>query len=437
LSLLLCLLITLKRSNKLLSHLILQVLKKVSLKSSNLAINTTINLVSSKSESNRALIINALEGFRCELGNISAARDTQTMKSLLNSSDHVADVLDAGTTMRFLASYFAITNKHKKLTGTARMCERPIGILVDALRLLGANIEYDSKEGFPPLILNGFDYSGITELKIKGDVSSQFISSILMIAPKLPKGLVVSLTGEIGSKPYIEMTVAQMKHFGAEVEIDWNVNKITVKNTPYCASKFRVESDWSGASYWYSVVTLSENITLKLLGLKENSLQGDSEIVQIMKQLGVDSQFDESGVTIQKSEAQKTFSWDFTNCPDLAQTISVICAAKDIEANFTGLESLKVKETDRVLALQNELKKIDADLVEVIPNKTYQIKPSTTIGNIKSQIEIETYDDHRMAMAFAPLSMLQPIIIRHPEVVAKSYPSFWEDFRKVAAIKEL
>jgi 3-phosphoshikimate 1-carboxyvinyltransferase len=317
------------------------------------------------------------------------------------------------------------------------MCERPIGILVDALRLLGANIEYAAKEGFPPLVLSGFKYSGLKEISISGGVSSQFISSILMIAPRLPNGLVVKLLGEIGSKPYIEMTIAQMKLFGANVEADWINNTISVKNIPYNASVFAVESDWSGASYWYSVVALGTDIELKLLGLKVNSLQGDSAIVQIMDQLGVQSKFVEDGVVLTKKFTEKSFNWDFTNCPDLAQTIAVICAAKGIEAIFTGIESLKVKETDRVAALQNELKKIDADLLEVVENKEYKIAPSKTLGQIKTSIEFETYDDHRMAMAFAPLCMLPPVMIKNPEVVAKSYPSFWEDFRKVAAVKEL
>lgn len=412
-------------------------MKKVSLKSSILPIKTTINLVSSKSESNRALIINALEGFRSDLKNLSTARDTQTMKSLLNSSDYVADVLDAGTTMRFLTSYFAITGKQKKLTGTPRMCERPIGILVDSLRKLGAKIEYEVNEGFPPLLLDGFEYTGITELSMRGDISSQFISSILMIAPLLPNGLKIKLLGDVGSRPYIEMTLAQMKLFCAEFIVDWQENTIIVKNTPYSASTFTVESDWSGASYWYSVVALGQDIELKLMGLKENSLQGDSAIVDIMRHLGVESTFDETGVNLTKKEADQDFHWDFTNCPDLAQTVAVICAAKGIAAKFTGLESLKVKETDRVLALQNELKKIDADLVEVIKNTEYQIVPSNTIGHIKNTILFETYDDHRMAMAFAPICMVQPITIHHPQVVAKSYPSFWEDFRKVASVKEL
>jgi 3-phosphoshikimate 1-carboxyvinyltransferase len=336
-----------------------------------------------------------------------------------------------------LTSYFAVSGKHKKLTGTARMCERPIGILVEALKKLGAKIEYEAKEGFPPLILNGFEFTGISELSIRGDVSSQFISSILMIAPVLPEPLTLKLTGEIGSKPYIEMTIAQMQLFGASVECNWEKGEIHVKNIPYSASSFAVESDWSGASYWYSVVALADNIELKLLGLKESSLQGDSEIVAIMNHLGVQTEFVSDGLILTKKDFENTFSWDFSNCPDLTQTIAVICAAKGIPAKFTGIESLKVKETDRVLALQNELKKINAGLIEVSPNHEYQVVPSETIGKIKNAIEFETYDDHRMAMAFAPLSMLQPISIMHPEVVAKSYPSFWEDFRKVASIKEL
>jgi 3-phosphoshikimate 1-carboxyvinyltransferase len=412
-------------------------LKKISLKSSDQPINTTINLVSSKSESNRALIINALEGFRCELKNISTARDTQTMKSLLNSSDYIADVLDAGTTMRFLTSYFAVTGQNKMLTGTARMCERPIGILVDSLRELGAKIDYAKVEGYPPLVLKGFEYNGITELTIRGDVSSQFISSILMIAPKLPQGLTVKLIGEVGSKPYIEMTIAQMRMFGCEVVVNWNDNTIKVSNTPYNASKYIVESDWSGASYWYSVVALANEAEIKLVGLRENSLQGDSAIVGIMNKLGVESVFTHDGVILKKIAHQTSFEQDFSQCPDLCQTISVICAAKGIEAVFTGIESLKVKETDRVLALQNELKKIGADLVETKTNDSYKIIPSKTLGQSKTAVEFATYDDHRMAMAFAPLCLMQPIIINHPEVVAKSYPSFWEDFRKIASIKEL
>lgn len=410
-------------------------MKKLSIKGSNLGIDTTINLVSSKSESNRALIINALAGFGGELKNLSTARDTQTMKALINSADEVANVIDAGTTMRFLASYFAISGFHKVLTGTPRMCERPIGILVDALRKLGANVAYQAVEGFPPLKIGDFNYSGIEVLEMRGDVSSQFISSIMMIANRLPQGLTIQLTGEVGSKPYIEMTAAQMRHFGAEVHCNWETNQIKIENTPYQSNSFAVESDWSGASYWFSVVALAQNATIKLTGLKPNSLQGDSAIVQIMSELGVKTTFVDNGVLLEKIEAKPNVKIDFSHCPDLCQTIAVVCAAKGIEAEFTGIESLKVKETDRVLALQNELAKIGTSLIEIEKNHKYQLKPGA--WSQSKPTEFDTYDDHRMAMAFAPLGLLQPIIIDNPDVVAKSYPSFWEDFRKVGSVKEL
>lgn len=411
-------------------------MKKISIKGSSQAINSTIKLVSSKSESNRALIINALQGFQCELRNLSAARDTQTMKALLNSSDYVADVIDAGTTMRFLTSYFAISGKHKLLTGTPRMCERPIGVLVEALRKIGAKIDYDKNEGFPPLQINGFEYNGTDSIEIDGSISSQFISSILMVAPLLPNGLKLRLIGEVGSKPYIEMTMAQMRLFGAEVISDWNNNLIVVSPKHYEASNYQVESDWSGASYWYAVVALASDATIKLMGLKENSLQGDSAVVKIMDELGVQSTFVSDGVILSKKASNESIEIDFSDCPDLAQTIAVVCAAKGVKATFTGLESLKVKETDRVYALQTELAKIGAGLHEVVKNTTYEVSAAIDLGNLKN-IEFETYDDHRMAMAFAPLAMIQPISIMHPQVVAKSYPSFWDDFRQVAAIKEL
>jgi 3-phosphoshikimate 1-carboxyvinyltransferase len=412
-------------------------LKKVSLKSTNHPINTTISLVSSKSESNRALIINAITGFRSQLKNISTARDSQTMKRLLNASEHTADVLDAGTTMRFLTAYYAITSQHRYMTGTSRMCERPIGILVECLKKLGAKIKYDKIEGFPPLIIEGFESSGNNEIEIKGDVSSQFISALLMVAPILPNGLTLRLLGEVGSKPYIEMTIAQMRMFGAEIELNWEENLIKVNKVLYTPTAFTVESDWSGASYWYSLVALANEATITLKGLKENSLQGDSAIVQIMNSLGVKTTFIEGGLSLEKSNANDYFEYDFSNSPDLAQTVAVVCAAKGIKAKFTGLESLKVKETDRVLALQKELKKFGANLIEVKKNEVYELQPSVSLLTDKNTLEFETYDDHRMAMAFAPLALLRNVIIQNPEVVNKSYPSFWDDFGKVMAVKEL
>jgi 3-phosphoshikimate 1-carboxyvinyltransferase len=410
-------------------------MEKVLLKKNIQPFKVKIQLASSKSESNRALIINALSGFKGELKNLSSARDTQTMIRLLASNDPTADVLDAGTTMRFLTAYFSATNQTKRMTGTKRMCERPIGILVDALKEIGVEIDYLEKEGFPPHQIKGFDKQKSTTVSIRGDVSSQYISALLMIAPTLPKGLIINLLGEIGSKPYIEMTIQQMKAFGVEVEADW-INK-TLKISPqsYQASTYQVESDWSGASYWYSMVALSEyeNTEVELLGLKENSLQGDSAIALIMSQLGVRSTFTADGVLLSKIAPQKHLTWDFTNCPDLAQTVAVCASALGIEATFTGIESLKIKETDRVLALQNELQKFGGNLLEIEANHQYQIKPFEAS---KPQINtIQTYDDHRMAMAFAPLSMVSDIIIEEPQVVAKSYPSFWEDMKKVVFVE--
>jgi 3-phosphoshikimate 1-carboxyvinyltransferase len=396
-------------------------------------IQAKIRLAASKSESNRALIINALTHFQGQLDNVSAARDTQTMLRLLQSTDTVADVLDAGTTMRFLTAYFAVTGQQKTMTGTPRMCERPIGILVDALRTLGADISYLGKEGYPPLALNTFAYSGQNHVKIRGDVSSQYISALLMIAPTLPNGITLELTGEIGSRPYIEMTLQQMVAFGATFEADWQAKTIRVPAQKYTATHYQVESDWSGASYWYSLVALANEAEVELLGLKENSLQGDSAIVQIMENMGVKSTFTQEGVLLTKTPAQDAFEWDFTDCPDLAQTVAACAVAKGITVTMTGIESLKIKETDRVAALQTELPKIGGELVEVVKNTSYVVRSvATAVGQTPV---IETYDDHRMAMAFAPVGMIAPIEILEPHVVAKSYPSFWEDLKKVTTVE--
>lgn len=386
-----------------------------------------IPLPASKSESNRALVINALaNGTIDNLTNLAEARDTQTMIRLLSENGPVADVLDAGTTMRFLTAYYAVTGAKKKMTGTPRMCERPIGILVDALRTLGADISYLNQEGYPPMQLNGFRFRGSREISIRGDVSSQFISAILMVAPLLPEGLKLQITGALGSKPYIEMTLAQMQHFGIQANTDWSNGTIEIPAQSYHLRPFAVESDWSGASYWYSMVALSpfEGSSLELLGLKEDSLQGDSAIKAIMEPLGVKSTYTGRGYLLTKIPAQSSLAWDFTDCPDLAQTICVVAAVQHIPLTLTGLESLKVKETDRVLALQNELKKLGASLVEKEANHLYEVKGDfATVSTIEP---IETYDDHRMAMAFAPVAMQKEITLLDPSVVNKSYPSFWK-----------
>ena len=356
------------------------------------------------------------------------------MIRLLKSEDPIADVLDAGTTMRFLTAYFAVTGQQKTMTGTPRMCERPIGILVEALRTLGADITYLKKDGYPPLHINGFSSSGTNKISIRGDISSQYISALVMIAPLLPNGLRLELTGAIGSRPYIEMTLEQMAYFGADVQADWTKKTITVAPKPYTPKPYAIESDWSGASYWYSVAALALDKTaeITLLGLKAKSLQGDSAIVGIMRSLGVESTFTESGVRLTKRLTDESLTWDFTHCPDLAQTVAVCAAVKGVTLQLTGVESLKIKETDRIAALQAELQKIGAELVELEPNHRYEVHQLSTSHNVPATVQ--TYDDHRMAMAFAPVAMREELIIEEPRVVDKSYPSFWDDMARVATV---
>lgn len=380
-----------------------------------------IPLPSSKSESNRALIINAFAGGN--LHNISDARDTQTMVRLLQSDDKELNVLDAGTTMRFLLAYSALTGRHKVLTGTARMCERPIGILVDALRQIGADIRYLKHEGFPPVETMGFSGQKNLEISIRGDVSSQYISALMMLAPTLAKGLRIHLTGKVASKPYLMMTLELMRKFGADAWFE-DDHLIIIRPSDYQPASFTVESDWSGASYWFSLVALAEEAQIELIGLKQDSLQGDKRIIDIMKPLGVQSNFDGDGLVLSKASASRELIFDFSDCPDLAQTAAVVCAVKGITGTFSGLESLRIKETDRIAALQNELGKFGAKLEEK-ESSVWQIIPSGDLYKIVN-LEIETYDDHRMAMAFAPVAAVRNVTIREPSVVAKSYPLFWD-----------
>jgi 3-phosphoshikimate 1-carboxyvinyltransferase len=387
-----------------------------------------VPLPSSKSESNRALIIQALarEG-RIQLGNLSSARDTQTMIRLLQSSDELLDVLDAGTTMRFLTAFCAAKGRKAVLTGTARMQQRPIALLVDALRALGARIAYLGNEGFPPIRIEGFAQTA-AEVRIRGDVSSQYISALLMIAPTLPQGLTLHLEGEIGSKPYIDMTLRLMSHFG--VQHVWQGAAIAIAPQPYTEGTYVIESDWSGASYWYSMAALAQEADVFIEGLREHSWQGDNAIVEIMEQLGVATQFAPRGVQLTKKEAVAKFQYDFTHCPDLAQTIAVICAAKGIPAVLTGLKSLRIKETDRIAALQRELEKFGTKSVAV-GDEALRLYPDSF--RVAGQ-EVHTYDDHRMAMAFAPLALLGPLSFDDAHVVRKSYPSYWDDLRSAGFV---
>lgn len=385
----------------------------------------SIPLPSSKSESNRALVIDALTEEKNTLSNLAEARDTQTMIRLLETNPAVFDVLDAGTTMRFLTAFAAATNQQKIMTGTPRMCERPIGILVDALRSLGADIHYLGVEGYPPLALRGLPQQLTDRIRIRGDVSSQYISALLMIAPVLPLGLTLELEGKVGSRTYIQMTLDLMAQFG--IVYLWEGNQIHVANQAYHPSQFAVESDWSGASYWFSLLACADSGSLFLEGLKEKSLQGDAAIVDIMSHLGIKSSFQPGGVLLEKQAVTGLKSWDFSDCPDLAQTVAVTCAILGQNTVFTGLESLRIKETDRIHALQQELGKFNAELREIDPH-TFQVIPSVTMPR---SVLIETYDDHRMAMAFMPLLTKTSVTIADPEVVNKSYPSFWKQVGSV------
>lgn len=380
---------------------------------------TSIPLPSSKSESNRVLVIDALTKGENQLFNLAEARDTQTMIRLLKENPPIFDVLDAGTTMRFLTAYATITNQHKVMTGTPRMCERPIGILVDALREIGGEIHYMNNEGYPPLAIHGMKEQISNKIKIRGDVSSQYISALLMVAPVLPLGLELELLGKIGSRTYIQMTIDLMKEFG--VNCIWEGNRIKVMPQSYKATGFHVESDWSGASYWFSLVACADEGELFLEGLKENSLQGDSAIVEIMDRLGVRSEFKKGGIHLTKQAVKGLTEYDFTHCPDLAQTVAVTCAIIGQKTIFTGLESLRIKETDRVFALQQELMKFNAKLEET-EKERFTLIPSV---EMPAKVHIHTYDDHRMAMAFMPLMTKTDVFIEDPEVVNKSYPSFW------------
>jgi 3-phosphoshikimate 1-carboxyvinyltransferase len=380
-------------------------------------LHTSIKLPASKSEANRALIISALSGESSELHNLSEANDTQLLQRLLKSNAETIDAEDAGTVMRFLTAYYAITGQQKTLTGTERMCQRPIKVLVEALRELGASITYLGEEGYPPLKIEAFKGSGKKHLKVRSDISSQYISALLMVAPLLPEGLELELEGKIGSRPYITMTLSLMKHFGVGATFEGNT--ITVPHQKYKSASYEVESDWSAASYWYSMVALAKDADVILTGLKKDSFH-------IMHHLGVYTEFTDEGVRLTKKRCEKYLVYDFSDCPDLAQTIVALSAALGVTLEITGLESLRIKETDRIQALQIELLGMGCKLEEVTPG-VFRMEPGILT---KKQLRFRTYQDHRMAMAFAPLALLAPLEIQEPSVVRKSYPGFWEDMEK-------
>jgi len=394
-----------------------------------------IYLDGSKSISNRALIIRALCGDFFEIKNLSTSKDTQLMQQLLASHSEVLDAGAAGTTFRFLTAYLATQEGSRTLTGSDRMKQRPIGILVDALKKIGANIEYLEADGFPPLRIHPPENLGATNLlSIPANMSSQYLSALLLIAPTLPDGLELRLEGNLVSRPYLELTLRMMGHFG--VRHNWDGDTIFVPPQKYRAREFTVEADWSAASYYYAMAAFSENCDLRLHGLYEGSWQGDAVLGEMMERFGVETIFFKNQVHLSKVPgAEPFFEQDFLPCPDLAQTLAVVCGGLGVHGLFSGLETLRIKETDRIAALQNELAKVHV-FFSKMPDR-FSKKSDKEFYMIEGKAQVQdppvfaTYEDHRMAMAFAPLAMLGEIKIEHPGVVGKSYPAFWEDLKKL------
>jgi 3-phosphoshikimate 1-carboxyvinyltransferase len=392
---------------------------------------TSIQLPASKSISNRALILNALSNSHFPIENLSASDDTQVILKAFESKDHLINIGAAGTAMRFLTAYLSQREGIRIITGSERMKNRPIRILVEALRQVGAEISYVEKEGFPPLQIRGRKLCG-GEITLDGSVSSQYLSALMMIAPLMEKGLTIRLEGNIISRPYIEMTLRLMKLFG--IEALWEEKNIRIAPQIYTAQPFKVESDWSAASYWYEIMALAqENPEIELLGLEKDSLQGDSKSAKLFEDLGIKTDFSPSGsVRLTRIPADnihsKLYQYDFVNEPDLAQTLVVTCCMSGIPFRFSGLQSLEIKETDRIAALRNELKKLGY-IVKSEPDGIMEWRGERC--EPEPDPIISTYEDHRMAMAFAPVCLKTgKIRINEPEVVSKSYPGYWEDLKK-------
>ncbi len=395
--------------------------------------NGIIKLEGSKSISNRVQIIRALTGKDFAIDNLSISDDSKNLATLLSQSGDTYDTGHAGTCYRFMTGYLSIQDGEQILTGSERMKGRPIGPLVDALRSLGAQIDYMENEGYPPLRIGSLDKSNYNKnISISGSVSSQYLSSLLMIAPVLPDGLQLQITDKLVSRPYLDMTLRIMERFG--VKHSWiNETTIDVPHQDYVAQDFTVESDWSAASYHYIIAAFSEEASITLEGLFEDSLQGDSAIVKIAESFGVRSTFKNDQLVLTKDASLKKdiFEYDFLQAPDLAQSVAVMAAGLGIYSVFTGLDTLKIKETDRITALRQELEKLQV-FVSLLPAK---FSPKSDVeyyainGTVSAEnpVEIETYKDHRMAMAFAPIAAIVPMRILKPKVVTKSYSNYWKD----------
>ena len=401
---------------------------KVQLNKSNIKSFSELKITGSKSESNRVLLLQALFE-RLEIKNLSNSDDSQLMQKALSVEDTehtIVDIHHAGTAMRFLTAYFATrSGKTTTLTGSSRMQERPIQILVDALNSLGACISYTKNEGYPPLLIEG---KALTKNSVvmKANVSSQYISALLLIAPTLENGLTLRLEGKITSTPYINMTLSLLNDLGVQTSFDSDT--ITVSPLHQFVPKtFVIESDWSSASYFYSIVALSPVGTqIAISAYKSTSLQGDAVLQHFYKDLGVESTFNGTTLTLKKIELPlpKCLSLDLSHAPDIAQTICVTCLGLKIDCDLTGLHTLKIKETDRLVALQNEIKKLGTT-IEITQNSLHMKTPL----ELNSDVVISTYNDHRMAMAFAPLALKTKLFVSDAEVVSKSYPDFWNDLQ--------
>lgn len=389
-------------------------------------IYTSIKLPASKSISNRALILKALSNSPFPIENLSDCDDTKVMLEVFNSKTNTFDIGAAGTSMRFLTAYLSKIPGEWVITGSERMQQRPINTLVEALNTLGAHIEYLKSQGFPPLKIRGSALDG-GDIFLSGGISSQFISALLMIAPTMEKGLTLHLEGDVISIPYIKLTLRMMEKFG--VKCDWVDNVIKILPNDYKPIPYLVESDWSAASYWYSIAALSSDAKIELKGLFKESGQGDSKVAELFQDLGVETEFKEDGVILTKTDriAKKLFH-NFINEPDLAQTFVVVCCMMGVPFLFTGLQTLKIKETDRIEALKAEMKKLGYVITDsqnsILEWDGERCEPEQTPV-------IATYEDHRMAMAFAPAALkLENLTIAEPMVVTKSYPYFWEDLSK-------
>ena len=394
---------------------------------------STIDLPGSKSISNRILIIKALSNLDFRIQNISDSDDTKHLQEALDHYKYskLIDVGHAGTDMRFLTAFLSLKNDSYELTGSERLQQRPVKDLVEVLKTLGADITYKNKEGYPPLLINGKQLNG-GSVEISGSVSSQFITALLLVAPYFTNGLDLTITSDLVSKPYVNMTIELMKEFGASVI--WQDNKISVRPVPYTYTKkeFLVESDWSAASYYYSIVALSDvNTSLRINGLFHYSLQADSVCADIYKNFGVTTSYSENEITITKSAAvsKSELEYNFIECPDIAQTVVCTSIGLNTPFLFTGLQTLKVKETDRIIALKNEFSKLGIELI--VSNSSIQWIGENCINKSKAA-SIATYNDHRMAMSFATLSvLLDEVIIEDANVVSKSYPLFWEHLKSI------